>query len=342
VGQGYRSHRQPTAVKDLGPRGGNALDYNLPDSARSRTLPDSRDTPETSSMTPSRLILIAAAVAVLAGCETAPVTGRKQFLIVPESQAIEASAQAYTQTLAQESQKGKLNTDPALKARVDKITGRLIPQATKYRPETADWQWSVAVIDEPKTLNAWCMAGGRMAIYTGIINQLKLTDDEIAQIMGHEIAHALAKHTAERMSEAVATQTALSIGAALLGGSTKGQLALQGAAIATTVGLQLPNSRRQEAEADRIGIELAAKAGYDPHAAPMLWKKMIDATGSAGKADWLSTHPAGEKRMESLSALIPEMMPYYQDKSPRPTYQFRASRDRDALAWLTARHHASY
>jgi predicted Zn-dependent protease len=293
-------------------------------------------------MTLYRVILAAAAVALLASCETAPVTGRKQFLVVPESQAIEASAQAYAQTISKEQKEGKLNTEPALKARVDRVTGRLIPQAIKYRPETAQWKWSVAVIDEPKTLNAWCMAGGRMAIYTGIINQLKLTDDEIAQIMGHEIAHALAKHTAERMSEAVATQTALSIGAALLGGSTKGQLALQGAALATTVGLQLPNSRRQESEADRIGIELAARAGYDPHAAPMLWKKMVEATGSAGKSDWLSTHPAGEKRQEALAALIPEMLPYYQDKSPRPTYQFRAAHDLDVLAWLDALHHANH
>jgi predicted Zn-dependent protease len=274
----------------------------------------------------SNIAFVVALAALLAACESAPITGRKQFLIVPESQAIEASAQAYTQTLSAEKQKGKLNTDPALKARIDRITGRLIPQAIQYRPETADWNWSVAVIDEPKTLNAWCMAGGRMAIYTGIINQLKLTDDEIAQIMGHEIGHALAKHTAERMSEAMATQTALSIGAALLGTSLKSQAALQAAAIATTVGVQLPNSRKQEAEADRIGIELAAKAGYDPHAAPELWKKMVEATGTAGQSDWLSTHPAGEKRQQSLAALIPQMMPYYEDKAPRPMYKFRADR----------------
>jgi predicted Zn-dependent protease len=279
-----------------------------------------------------RLILIAAVVALLAGCESAPVTGRKQFMLVPESQAIEASAQAYAQTLQQEKQKVKLNTDPALKARVERITGRLIPQAIQYRPETADWTWSVAVIDEPKTLNAWCMAGGRMAIYTGIINQLNLSDDEIAQVMGHEIGHALAKHTAERMSEAVATQTALSIGAALLGSDIKGQAALQAAAIATTIGVQLPNSRRQEAEADRIGIELAAKAGYDPRAAPALWRKMIQATGSAGKSDWLSTHPAGEKREEALAALIPQMLPYYEDKSARPTYKFHAARVTQRIA----------
>jgi predicted Zn-dependent protease len=279
-----------------------------------------------------RLILIAALVALLAGCESAPITGRKQFMLVPESQAIAASADAYTKTLQQERQKGKLNTDPALRARVEQITGRLIPQAIQYRPETADWKWSVAVIDDPKTLNAWCMAGGRMAIYTGIINQLNLSDDEIAQVMGHEIGHALAKHTAERMSEAVATQTALTAAAIFLGQDTKGKLALEAAAVATTVGVQLPNSRRQEAEADRIGIELAAKAGYDPRAAPMLWKKMIEATGSAGKSDWLSTHPAGEKRQEALAALVPEMLPYYEDKSPRPTYKFHASRAAPRLA----------
>jgi predicted Zn-dependent protease len=288
------------------------------------------------------LILIAALLALLAACESAPITGRKQFMLVPESQAIEASAQAYAQTLQQERQKGKLNTDPALKARVERITGRLIPQAIQYRPETADWNWSVAVIDEPKTLNAWCMAGGRMAIYTGIISQLNLSDDEIAQVMGHEIGHALAKHTAERMSEAVATQTVLSIGAALLGSDVRSQAALQAAAIATTVGVQLPNSRRQEAEADRIGIELAAKAGYDPRAAPMLWKKMIEATGTAGKSDWLSTHPAGEKRQEALAALVPQMLPYYEDKTPRPMYKFHASRATRRVAGAAPRFHATY
>jgi predicted Zn-dependent protease len=281
----------------------------------------------------SRLVLTAVVVLSLVACETTPVTGRKQLMLVSESQAISASAQAYTQTINAERQKGKVNTDPALEARVKRITGRLIPQAVRYRPETADWQWQVVVIDEPKTLNAWCMAGGRMAIYTGIINQLKLSDDEIAQVMGHEIAHALAKHTAERMSVAMASEGALLIGAAILGGSTRNSAALEAAAVATTVGVQLPNSRAQEAEADRIGIELAAKAGYDPNAAPMLWKKMIEATGSTGKIDWLSTHPAGEKRMESLAKLVPDMMPYYHDKSPRPEYKFRARSSSAPLAF---------
>ena len=144
--------------------------------------------------------------------------------------------------------------------------------------------------------------------------------------MGHEIAHALAKHTAERMSAAMAPQTALQIGAILLGtGGATSQVAMQAAAAATTVGVQLPNSRQQEAEADRIGIELAAKAGYDPHAAPRLWAKMIQATGSKGQSDFLSTHPQSEKRQEALAALVPQMMPYYDDKSPRPEYRFKVA-----------------
>ena len=269
--------------------------------------------------------LLTIVACMMAACQSTPVTGRKQFIVVPESQAIEASKSAYAQTLQPLQKQGKVNNDPALVARVKTITGRLIPPAIAYRPETASWDWQVVVIDEPETLNAWCMAGGKMAIYTGIIQKLNLSDAEIAQVMGHEIAHALAKHTAERMSVALAQQTALQVGSILLGGGTSSQLALQAAAAATTVGVQLPNSREQEAEADRIGIELAARAGYDPHAAPQLWQKMMQATGGGGKSDFLSTHPSSEKRLESLTALIPQMMPFYQDKSARPAYAFKTA-----------------
>jgi len=273
-----------------------------------------------------RFPFLLALTLVAAACQTAPVTGRKQLMLVPESQAIQASTQAYAEVLAPIQKQGKLNDDPAMKARVDKITARLVAQAIKYRPETESWDWQVAVIDDPKTLNAWCMAGGRMAIYSGIITQLNLTDDEIAQVMGHEIAHALAKHTAERMSTAMASEAALQIGAMLLGSdSVTSQMTLKAAAAATTVGVQLPNSREQESEADRIGIELAAKAGYDPHAAPKLWEKMLQATGSKGLSDFLSTHPQSEKREQALAALIPQMMPYFDDKSPRPEYQFKTA-----------------
>jgi predicted Zn-dependent protease len=264
-------------------------------------------------------LTLAVAMAV-AGCQNAPVTGRNQLMLVPESQAISASTDAYAQVLAPIRKAGKVNDDAAMKQRVDAITSRLVAQAVKYRPETAGWDWQVAVIDDPKTLNAWCMAGGKMAIYTGIITQLSLSDDEIAQIMGHEIAHALAKHSAERMSTAMASQAVLQIGAVLLGTSTSSQMALQAAAVATTVGVQLPNSRAQESEADRIGIELAARAGYDPHAAPKLWEKMLAATGAKGQSDFLSTHPQNEKRQAALQAMIPDMLPYYQDSSPRPKH----------------------
>jgi predicted Zn-dependent protease len=267
-------------------------------------------------------IRLMAALAVLCGltaCTSAPITGRQQFMLVSEDQAIEASAQAYQQVLQKEG--GKVDSSTPLERRVEEITGRLVAQAVKYRPETEQWQWEVVVIDEPETLNAWAMAGGKMAIYTGIIDKLRLSDDEIAQIMGHEIGHALAKHTAERMSVATAQQVGLQVAASILGtGSMTNQMALQAAAIATTVGVQLPNSRQQESEADRIGIELAAKAGYDPKAAVSLWQKMIEATGQRGKSDFLSTHPAGERRIEALSAMVPQMMPYYQDRSPRPTF----------------------
>jgi predicted Zn-dependent protease len=277
-------------------------------------------------MRPIKTFLLATLAASVVGCQTAPVTGRKQLMIVPESQAIEASKDAYTQTLAPIKSQGKLNDDPALKARVDRITARLVAQAIQYRPETAKWDWQVAVIDDPNTLNAWCMAGGKMAIYTGLIQKLNLTDDEIAQVMGHEIAHALAKHTAERMSTAMASQAALQVGAMLLGGqSATSQAALQAAAVATTVGVQLPNSRQQESEADRIGIELAAKAGYNPQAAPTLWQKMRQASGNKGGSDFLSTHPADEKRQQALAALVPQMMPYYEDKSARPEYAFKTA-----------------
>src|SRR5262249_54998676 len=154
----------------------------------------------------------------------------------------------YSQTLQPLRQQGKVNNNAALEQRVEKVTARLIPQAIAYRPETASWDWQVVVIDEPETLNAWCMAGGKIGLYTGIIQKLNLTDDEIAQVMGHEIAHALAKHTAERMSVAMAQQAALQVGAILLGqDSASSQIALQAAAAATTVGVQLPNSRQQEA-----------------------------------------------------------------------------------------------
>jgi len=266
-----------------------------------------------------RLVFIFVGAALLIGCATNPVTGRKQFIIVPESEAIAASKEAYVQMLSPLQKQGKIDSDPALKARIDRITARLVAQAIRFRPETEQWEWTVKVIDDPKTVNAFCMAGGRMAVYTGLIQQIKPTDDELAEVMGHEIAHALSNHTAEKMSVAMASNIAVGAVAATQRNS---ELALQGAALAAAVAITLPNSRQAESEADRIGIELAARAGYDPHAAVTLWQKM-EKVGGGGRIDFLSTHPAPEKRMETLSGLVPQMMPYYEQQGERPSYKLK-------------------
>jgi predicted Zn-dependent protease len=252
----------------------------------------------------------------VASCATSP-TGRRQFIIVSEDAAIAASKQAYTQMLEPYSQQGKIDNNPALKDRVYRITGRLIAQAIKIRPETGNWEWRIKIIDDPETVNAWAMAGGKMALYTGLVEKVKPTDDELAQVLGHEISHALAKHSAEKMSIAMAS----SIGVAAVGiaADQKG-LAMTGAALAATLAVQMPNSRAAESEADRIGIELAAKAGYDPRAAITLWQKMAK-VGGKGPPEFLSTHPAPENREKKLAALIPEMMPYYEQKGERPFYK---------------------
>ena len=233
--------------------------------------------------------------------------GRRQLMLVSENQAIEASKQAYVNTLKPFAEKGRIDSDPKLAARVQRITDRLIEQAEILRPETRNWDWSVKVIDDPDTVNAWCMAGGKMAIYTGLIHKLKATDDEIAQVMGHEIAHALLNHTAERMSVAMATQLGIGIYASRQN-ADPGKTAL--AAVAAQLAITLPNSRTSEAEADRIGIELAAKAGYDPRAAVSLWQKMAKVSGGA-PPEFLSTHPSPKNREQALKKLVKKMMPYY-------------------------------
>ncbi len=281
------------------------------------------------------IMALTLAMLALAGCQSNPVTGRKQFMLVSESTAISESKQAYAAMLQPLAKEGKIDSEAATVARVREITSRLIAQAIKYRPETKDWEWSVKVIDDPKTVNAWCMAGGKMAIYTGLIQQIKPTDDELAQVMGHEISHALAKHSAEKMSRAMAMQVGLGALAITQSDSRYAGLTLTGAQAAAIVALELPNSRTAESEADRIGIELAAKAGYDPHAAVTLWEKMAKVGGGDGKSrtDFLSTHPAPVKRMETLAGLVPQMMPYYEDKSPRPTYPLRQSSNTRAVVW---------
>jgi predicted Zn-dependent protease len=254
------------------------------------------------------------------GCATNPVTGRSQFMIVSEERAISASSDAYVKMLAPLDKKGKIDSDPQMTERIHEITARLIAQAIRFRPETKRWDWRVKVIDDPETVNAFCMAGGKMAIYSGLILKLKATDDEIAQVMGHEIAHALSAHTAEQMSVALATDLAVT-GFAIT--RDEPGVALAGASLAAALAIKLPNSRTAESEADVIGIELAARAGYHPEAAVSLWKKMAETSGSNGEFDFFSTHPAPEKRRQNLRKLVPKMMPYYEKKGDRPVYPLK-------------------
>ncbi|HSG94106.1 MAG TPA: M48 family metallopeptidase [Afifellaceae bacterium] len=266
-----------------------------------------------------RISVLMVIAAILAACATSP-TGRRQLMLISEESAIASSAQAYVQEVGKLQQEGKLSNDAALVRRVNEISSRLVAQAVQMRPDSAKWEWSVAVIDDPETVNAWCMAGGRMAIYTGLVEKIDPSDDEVAQVMGHEIAHALANHTAEKMSVAMATS--VGVAAAGIAADNKGA-AMAGAAAAAALAITMPNSRAAETEADRIGIELAAKAGYDPSAAVTLWRKMGSLPGGQ-PPQFLSTHPSPDNREKALAALGPQMEPYYRADTPRPTHGVQA------------------
>ncbi|GAB3471117.1 M48 family metallopeptidase [Polaromonas eurypsychrophila] len=216
-----------------------------------------------------------------------------------------------------------INTD--LTRRLDLITNRLIEQAVLYRPETAQWGWKVTVIDDIKTINAFCMPGGLMAIYTGLAEGLHATDDEIAQVMGHEIGHALANHGAEKMSMQVASSIAvLAVSAAVSSNSRQFQSNQALFTVSALAFVNLPNSRTAETEADRIGIELAARAGYKPEAAVSLWQKMMVANKKKGGSDFWRTHPASERRIEFLQGLAPPMQLLYATASSggRPPFDW--------------------
>jgi len=266
-------------------------------------------------------LLTALILFTLTACATSP-TGRSQLMLVSPEQAIIASKDAYVQTLQPLQKAGKIDSDVTVSNRVRHITGRIIAQTIAFYPHTSEWEWSVKVIDEPETVNAWCMAGGKMAIYTGLIDKVKATDDEIAQVMGHEISHALANHTAEKMSVALASQLGLMGVAVAAGDSSYRGAILAGGSLAAALAISLPNSRTAEEEADAIGIELAAKAGYDPRAAATLWSKMAEVGGDS-PPEFLSTHPAPANRQETLRLLADEMMVYYVNKSERPVYHFQ-------------------
>jgi len=253
----------------------------------------------------------------IGGCSTNPITGRSQIMLVSDNEAAQASAQAYNQLLLNAEKQQVLDEDPAMVNRVRSISQPLIAQATALRPETRDWSWEVHVLQSDE-VNAWCMAGGKIAVYTGLIQKIRPTDDELAQVLGHEIAHALLSHQAEKMSRLQVQKLGLGLG--VLAGAAAGYDLGGVAGLAdtlATVSLQLPNSRKAESEADAVGIELAAKAGYNPFAAISLWEKMIKVGGSGGP-DWLSTHPNPEQRLQSMRVKAQQLMPVYEASRRAP------------------------
>jgi predicted Zn-dependent protease len=266
----------------------------------------------------ARRLLAAAAVALAAACASVETTepgvvgvDRRQSMspLVSEEDLEQGAAQAYAQMLAQARAKGALNNDAAQTARVRTISQRLIAQTPVFRPDAQKWAWEVNVINVQE-INAWCMPGGKIAVYSGIIERLKLSDAELAAVIGHEIAHALREHGRERASRAVTQGLVLGVLGAAAG---VGQGGMDLAQLAMEVTLNLPNSRGQETEADRIGVELAARAGYDPRAAVALWQKMDQAAGG-GPPAFLSTHPASEARQRDLAVYAEKVLPLYQAK----------------------------
>jgi Zn-dependent protease with chaperone function len=227
--------------------------------------------------------------------------------LVPAETLENSARQQYTQVLADARAKGALAPEghPQLQ-RLQTIAQKLIPHATPWNPRSRDWKWQVNLIGS-KQINAWCMPGGKIAFYTGILDQLKLNDDEVAMIMGHEMAHALREHARERLAKSQATSIGLSIASQLLGLGSLGDAA---AHLGTQL-LTLKYSRDDETESDLVGLEIAARGGYKPEASVSLWQKMQAASGN-GSPSFLSTHPSGVNRIEELQANLPKVQHLYE------------------------------
>ncbi|MGB3071663.1 MAG: M48 family metallopeptidase [Ottowia sp.] len=259
------------------------------------------------------LAALAATALLIVGCAsstTGSVTtggsSRSQLLLVSSQEVTQQSLKYYDEQNREARSEGSLITSGPEYNRVHAIMVRLVPQVSTFRPDAAKWPWQLVLINED-TVNAHVMAGGKITFYTGLIRKLKLTDDEIAAVMGHEMAHALREHTREKMSQSAAGNLAVSIGGALLG---LGQAGTQLAGMGKQLALDLPFSRHMESEADLYGLELAARAGYDPRAAVTLWQKMAS-LGSSGPG-FLSTHPSSGDRTVALQEAVPKVMPLYE------------------------------
>jgi len=259
---------------------------------------------------------LALALALLCALHPAPVPAREgvdvgnnsvMANLVPAEQVEQSAAQQYGQLLAQARAKGALaSRENAQLVRLRGIAQRLIPFAIPWNPRARNWQWEVNLLGSSQ-INAFCMPGGKIAFYSGILDTLKLSDDEVAMVMGHEVAHALREHARERMAKNAATGIGASLISQLLGLGQVGQTVTHyGAQLLT-----LEFSRDDESEADLVGMELAARAGFDPRAGVTLWQKM-GAASKGAPPQWLSTHPSGSTRIADIQANLPKVMPLYE------------------------------
>ncbi len=267
------------------------------------------------------ILVMAIGLAGLAGCETNPYTGRSQLLMISVDQEMQMGAQAYGQV--KNDPKMHQAQDPREIEPVRRVAAHIIEAAkrSKYAETANQFQWEVTVIKDDKTMNAFALPGGKIAVYTGIFPVAK-TEAGLAAVLGHEVTHALARHGAERMSQGQLTNAALQVlgtAAGAAGGNAMlGQAAMAALGAGAQVGVLLPFSRKHESEADYIGILLAADAGYDPRESVHLWERMEQVSGGKGPAEFLSTHPGHETRIEQLKKWMPEAMAIYQTKPPVP------------------------
>jgi len=236
---------------------------------------------------------------------------KSRFLLLPKSTVENSSGQQYAQMMRSAAQKNALNNDRAQVERLRGIARNLIPPAARFNEDAKRWRWEVNLVSS-RSVNAFCMPGGKIAFFTGIINALQLTDDEVAVIMGHEIAHALLEHGRARMSEQVLKNVGISVAAMVF---NLGQVSTSVLSQAATLAVSLPFSRQHETDADLVGMELAARAGYDPRAAANVWRKMSKLGAQSGNAQppqFLSTHPGHANRIKDIEANLPRVMPLYE------------------------------
>lgn len=254
-----------------------------------------------------------ASLAMLGGCQTTTSGGavggdRKQLLLVSSQELDQVAAQSYAKLKSDAAAQGKLNQDRVLLGRVTAIANRLEPQTRVFRRDAPGWNWEVNVITNDQ-VNAFCMPGGRIMVYTGLANKLRLSDEELAVVIGHEMSHALREHSREQVSQAIAAQAAIGVGTSLLG-LGQGSADIAGVGYQALVATRF--SRTDEDEADRMGLELTARGGYDPRAGVTLWQKMISANGGSQPPAFLSRHPTDRSRIQAIQSLLPTVLPLYE------------------------------